>query len=84
MNDNKIDHSYHGVKDKIIINIQKMLRNIPEESQTVYTLDSDVSIEAELEKNQIIYMVVGWNNQNHKVMTLWVNSKGISHCSVSS
>ncbi|MCY9852635.1 hypothetical protein [Vibrio mediterranei] len=83
-NNKKIEHSYHGVKDKILINIQKMLRNIPEESQTVYILDSDVSTEAQLEKNQIIYMVVGINNQHHKVMTLWVNSKGISHCSVSS
>ncbi|MCG7584688.1 hypothetical protein [Photobacterium sp. OFAV2-7] len=83
LNNKKIEHQYHGIKDKIVINIHKMLRNIPKESLTVYSLTSETSTKEQIDKNQIIYMVISIDDKHHKVLTLWVNSKGISSHSIS-
>ena len=72
-----VDDLYDGIKDRIVFNIRKMLRNIPKEKQDVYLFGDNGYEKVTIDKSRVIYVILTNDDINFKTLELSVNYNGI-------
>jgi hypothetical protein len=72
-----VDDLYDGIKDRIVFNIRKMLRNIPKEIQDVYLFGDDGYEKVTVDKSRVIYVILTNDDINFQTLELSVNYNGI-------